>query len=183
MPEPQAPNPATRSIVLTVLGPDRPGLVDRLATALADHGGNWLESRMARLAGQFAGVVHASVGPDAVDGLRAALDTLAGDGLTVTLHADAEPAAPADRPVALRLELMGHDRPGIVRDVSHALAGAGVNVIDLTTGVASAPMTGEPMFRAAAELNAPGDADLDALRDALDDIADRLDLDLTLADG
>ena len=45
-------------LVLTVFAPDKPGQVERIAQCIAEHGGNWLESRMARLAGQFAGIVR-----------------------------------------------------------------------------------------------------------------------------
>lgn len=169
------------SVVLTVIGPDRPGLVDAIATAAAEHGANWLESRMARVAGQFAGVIHLHVEADRAEAVSAAMRGLSREGLTITAHHAGEDAEAGDR-ATLRLELLGHDRTGIVREVTHALAAAGVNVVDLETSVGSAPMTGEIMFKAAAELTAPADTDLDALRDRLAAIADELHLDLSLSE-
>ena len=48
-------------LVLTVFAPDKPGQVERIAQCIAEHGGNWLESRMSRMAGQFAGILRVGV--------------------------------------------------------------------------------------------------------------------------
>lgn len=174
-------------IVLTLLGPDRPGLVEAVASRVADRGGNWLESRLARLAGQFAGVAHVRVPAGEVEALLASLRELdASDAALMVVAQRAEGDAVVDEAEVknttreLRLDLVGHDRPGIVREVSRALAQAGVNVTRLNTSTTSAPMTGEPLFQAQAELHAPADADLEALRRRLEGIADELHLDLHL---
>ena len=71
-----------------MLGEDRPGLVESLASIIAAHEGNWSESRMAQLAGQFAGILRASV-PDAnAAALINALQGLAGRGLKPQPEAD-----------------------------------------------------------------------------------------------
>ncbi len=72
-----------KDLVLTLIGPDRPGLVESLAKRVADHGGNWLESRMAHLAGQFAGILRVEVPPDKIDALQRALGELEAEGLRV----------------------------------------------------------------------------------------------------
>jgi len=168
-----------QSLVLNIIGPDRPGLVESVAKAVAAHDGNWLESRLARLAGQFAGVVHLHVPAGQVPALEAALTRLADEHLTVLTHRIQDPA-PDTRGRTLSLELLGHDRPGIVRDIAHALAAAGVNVTELETQTFSAPMSGEPMFRAEATLTAPADADLTTLAATLRATAQRLDLELDI---
>ena len=148
----------SETLVLTVIGDDRPGLVERLATTIATNQGNWLESSMAHLAGKFAGIVRIDVPGDRVDALKAALAAL--DGLRVTAdHAGA--AAPADGGRRLKLSLVGHDRIGIVREVSQVLARHAVNVEELNTYTASAPMSAGILFHATAELT--GAATLDAL--------------------
>ena len=48
-------------LVLTLIGSDRPGLVEAVAEVIAGHGGNWLESRMAHLAGKFAGILRVEI--------------------------------------------------------------------------------------------------------------------------
>ncbi len=167
------------SLVLTVIGPDRTGLVEALAAAVAEHQANWLESSMARLAGKFAGVLRVDAPAEKVKPLTDALNKLNDQGLHIVVETSDTPDADTDaRP--LGLSLIGHDRPGIVRDISHALAKHAVNVIDFHTEVVSAPMTGEPLFQATAILNADPNTPLDELRDALDHIANELDLDLHL---
>ncbi|MEO0586635.1 MAG: ACT domain-containing protein [Planctomycetota bacterium] len=171
-----------RSLIVTVLGPDRTGLVDAVAARIAGVGANWVESKLTRLAGHFAGVVRVDAPPDAVDPLRRSLDGLTDEGLTVQVALAEEPdaAPPADPATALRVVFVGHDRPGIVRDIAHALADLGVNVDDLATAVTSAPMTGEPMFTAAVVARRPAEVDPPTLIDRLESLAADCDLDLAI---
>ena len=103
------------SIVLTLIGPDRPGLVELLAHTVSAHGGNWLESRMSRLAGKFAGILHVEVPENQSEALRRALTALASNDLRVVVESSAgDDASRKER--KLSLELVGTDRPGIVRE-------------------------------------------------------------------
>lgn len=163
------------SLVLTIIGPDRTGLVESIAAAVAEHGGNWVESRMARLGGQFAGILLVDVPPEGRDALADALQKLETKGLRVVIEASDE-EAPAAAP--LRFEVLGHDRPGVVRDVSRLLASRGVNVIELDTEVYSAPMTGEPLFKATVEAVPPAEADLNELKQAIEQAADAVGMDV-----
>jgi glycine cleavage system regulatory protein len=165
------------TLVLTVLGPDRTGLVEALAQRIAAVGGNWEDSRMARLAGQFAGVLLVTVDPKRTDELVAALRALESGGLQVTVRATAAPSPAAG--TRARLELTGTDRPGIVRDISAVLAERGVNVEELESGVVSAPMSGEPMFRARARLLVPPALALGELRAKLEALGGELMVDLS----
>jgi glycine cleavage system regulatory protein len=168
-----------RSLVLTLLGPDRPGLVEAMAALIARHGGNWLESRMASLAGEFAGILRVEVDQDAAAELESALRSLEADqGLAILVKSAREVERPGGR--LLSLELVGTDRPGIVREVSQALAAKGVNVEELETECTSAPMTGETLFRARALLRLPGGADDEQLRSSIEAIAEDLMVDVTL---
>jgi glycine cleavage system regulatory protein len=167
------------SLVMTVIGADRPGLVDSVAQLVADHGGNWLESRMSRLGGQFAGILRVSVPTGQQAQLTAALRELEGRGLRVVVHDDVSAAPPAGD---LRvLEVVGHDRPGIVRQIARVLAARGVNVEELSSAVASAPMSGEPLFRAHATLRLPAGCAPESLQQALEQIAADLIVEISLA--
>jgi glycine cleavage system regulatory protein len=168
-----------KDLVLTLIGPDRPGLVESLARRVAAHGGNWLESRMAQLAGQFAGVLRIEMPPEAIPALQASLAELEAEGLRVVAEGGAAPEDTEAR--AMELQLVGQDHPGIVRDVSKVLSRHGVNIEELTTDTVSAPMSGGQLFRARARLRVPPDADTDGLRRDLEKIADDLMVDLTLA--
>ena len=64
------------TLVLTLTGADRAGLVSDLSTDVAAHGGSWLTSRMARLAGTFAGVVLVEIPDDRVEAFSTVIDGL-----------------------------------------------------------------------------------------------------------
>jgi len=167
-------------LVLTVIGPDRPGLVRAIAEEIAAAGGSWLESRMATLAGQFAGIVLASVPAAQADALVQRLDALHAQGLRLTIERGQQAPPPADR--GLTLELLGQDRPGIVRDITRVLAAQRVSVQELETQTASGSFSGETMFKATARLALPRSASIDALRASLEQIANDLMVDISLQD-
>ena len=167
-------------LVLTVIARDKPGIVEALSQAVSDHGANWLGSRMARLAGEFAGIVEVSV-PDAqASKLTLALGDLESEGLRIQIEQSSAPESAAAGTRTLQLELVGNDRPGIVREIAQALARRGVNVDELATGCESAPMSGEVLFRTTARLEVPADVTLESLGDELEKIASDLMVDLSL---
>lgn len=165
-------------LVMTVLGHDRPGLVSALADTVAAHGGNWLESRMARLAGQFAGIARIECPANTVDALIRELQTPGSSGLTVIAVRE-EIADPLTRRT-LVVDVVGNDRPGIVRELSAAVAQAGGNIEELTTGLESAPMSGHPMFRAHGIISIPETTDTAVLTAAIDTLGGDLTVDLSL---
>jgi len=153
-------------LVLTVIGSDRPGLVELLSKTVTGHGGNWESSRMARMAGRFAGILQVSAAPADADRLAAALGAL--EGLRVVVErATAAGAAPSPTRL-LRVELVGNDRPGLIRDVSSALADRGINVEELATEVGDAPMAGGMLLKVTAQVRAPRDVSAEALRQVLE---------------
>jgi glycine cleavage system regulatory protein len=168
-----------RSLVMTVIGEDRPGLVDSIASLVVEHGGNWLESRMSRLGGQFAGIVQVELPAGNEPQLIASLKNLASKGLNVVAHPDQPRNVTAKRALSL-LEIIGQDRPGIVSQISHALAGFGVNVEELHTECASAAMSGETLFKARAQLSLPPGCNLTELRRTLEKIASDLIVEVSL---
>lgn len=167
-----------RSLVLTCIGPDRPGLVESLSRVVAEHDGNWVESRMAHLAGKFAGLLRVDVPAERADELTRALDALAEGGLRVTVETSEEEEPPGTR--FLELSLVGQDRPGIIRDISQVLAAHSVNVEELETSRESAPDAGDLLFRASARLHVPPSVETEDLRAALEEIAQDLMVDVEL---
>lgn len=172
------------NLVVTVIGEDRPGIVERIAEEVASRGGNWLESRMAHLGGQFAGMVRVSVDDEA--GARALQDALAGigeAGLHCVVVRDAESPAPGETPPGesargAAIEVVGQDRPGIVRQISAVLARHGVNVEELNTRCESAPMSGEIVFTAVIDLALPAGDASESLRGDLEAIGHDLLVDV-----
>lgn len=168
-----------RSLVLTVIGADRPGLVEALSRAIAEHGGNWLKSRMSRLANRFAGILLVSVPDTNVEALKAALLALEAEGL----HLAVEESAPDTSAMTYRnvkLELVGQDRAGIVHEISEALAQHRVSIDELVTEVQSASWSGESLCNLQAKLRVPRDVGTAVLREALEDIANEFMVDITL---
>jgi glycine cleavage system regulatory protein len=169
-------------LVLTLIGPDRPGIVESIAEPIAALGGNWLESRMAHLAGQFAGILRVEVPDEKAAALADALRKLEARGLRLTVEAGPRPAAPAVRRT-LVVDLVGLDRPGIVREISRVLAERGVNIEELVTDRTPAPMSAELLFRSKARVNVPAGLDAAELRTRLERLAQDLMVQVTLADA
>lgn len=168
------------SLVLTLIGPDKPGLVELVSGILAEHRANWQRSSMSRLAGKFAGILIASVDDDQVESLLGALQTLEARGLRVIAETDTDASISADRDGRpLSLDLVGHDKPGIVREISRALAERGISVDKLETEVVSGSMSAEQLFKAQAQLLVPAGVDLDELQESLEAIAADLMVDIS----
>lgn len=164
-------------LILSVMAADRPGIVERIAEVVAREGGSWQESRLATMAGRFAGIVRVRLEQESYGGLQTALQALREEGLSIQIEvgeADAEAAE------SYWIEVVGNDRSGIVREVTRALAAQQVNVIDLATEVEPASMSGGLLFRARLELGLGPGQSIDDVVQALEDLSpdlmiDRLD--------
>lgn len=170
------------TVVLSVLGDDRPGLVDALAEIITLHGGSWDRSHMSRLAGKFAGIVLVTIAETDAPRLIDGLDPIRSGGLLdVTASiADDIGTITDTKPQSVELQLVGADRPGIIREIAAVLAANDVSIVELITATRSAPMAGEPLFEAKLSLSIPATLDLDVLRTALEDLANELMVDLDL---
>jgi glycine cleavage system regulatory protein len=163
------------TLILTLVGSDRPGL----AGIVDEHGGNWENSRLAELAGTFAGVVQVSVPIERVEELRDSLHGL--DGLmSIVVHPGSDPARPADEPRHLSVQVLGNDRPGIVREISGVLKTHALSIESMTSQTRDAAMAGGRLFEAAVVATIPASADPDALRADLERIANDLQVDITV---
>ncbi|WP_142137221.1 ACT domain-containing protein [Acidovorax sp. SLBN-42] len=170
-------------LVLTVIGDDRAGFVETLAEAITAHGGNWEQSQMAELAGQFAGIVVVTVPNERADELRGALDGLEGL-MEVSAHPGAEePAAPREAWPHLRIDLIGSDHPGIVRDVSSVLARHGLSIESMATERRDAPISGGRLFEAHLVVRVPPGVEPSDARDDLERVASELFVDLTVEEA
>jgi glycine cleavage system regulatory protein len=169
------------TFTLTCVGDDRPGLVSALSAPISAHGASWERSQMARLAGKFAGVLLLEVSDEHADALVADLTALKDVGLHVTLERTDMPAAQPS--VRLHLELLGADHPGIVAEISAALAAARIGIEELSTDIRDAPMAGGMLFEAQALLEAPPSTSLDELRTTLEALADELMVEIKLSDA
>ena len=156
------------SIVATVVGPDRTGLVEILSNAISKNDGNWEESRMAHLSGQFAGMLRIELPEEKIPDLESDFRALSDEGLQVSMTRGTGKDAGSEERKSCTMVLVSHDRPGIVSEVSGILAGHGLNVEEFKSLCESAPMSGEILFRAEARLTGPGDLDIDEVRTGLE---------------
>ena len=168
------------NLVMTIIGPDRPGLVESLASTIAAHGGNWLESRMEHLGGQFAGILRVQVSEESVEPMTRALRELESNQVSVVVNRGASSEISDSGGTALNLEVIGHDRPGIISEITRVLAGFKVNVQELETERLSAPMSGEMMFQARARITLPRSCEESEVRAELEHIASDLMVELRL---
>lgn len=166
------------SLIITLVGPDKPGLVEKVSNVVSDNEGNWLESRMCHLAGQFAGIVQVSGSRDVLHAINSNLLALEGSGLQILAQAD-DSNVVGEGGQTWNVSVVGNDRPGIVRELSSVLAGQSVNVEELTTHCAEAPHGGAPVFRAEARVRLPGELSIDALQNSLEGLASDLMVDVT----
>ncbi len=167
-----------KSLVITFIADDKPGLVNLLSKTISDQDGNWLESSLSHLGGKFTGILIVQAPENKINALKLALEKLAEQGIRI--FAEDSYADSTEETRIVKLDLIGHDKPGIVRDISAALARHQVNVVKLNTEVTPGSMSSELLFKAEGELQVPASADLDLIQSALEEIASDLMVDITL---
>ena len=168
------------TFIITVAGDDRPGVVSALSAPINAHGASWDFSQLSRLAGKFAGSVLVSVADERLDALVADLTALNAPDLRIAIERTDEPVE--EESLQLKLDLLGADHPGIVAEISAALAARGVNIDELTTEVREAPMAGGTLFEARAVLTAPPATGTEELRLMLEGLADELMVEITVSE-
>ncbi len=167
------------TLVLTVVGADRAGLVAAVADVVDAHGGNWENSQLAELSGAFAGIIEVSVDTGRVDELRTALSKL--DGLlTVAVHESEAAAAEAAEPRRFAFRVLGNDHPGIVREISSTLSAHGLSIDRMSSETYDAAMSGGRLFEALIAVRVEDAVDVDAVTSALEALAAEIQVDVTL---
>ncbi len=174
-------SPATTSLVVSVVGPDRHGIVNLLADRAQRYGANWAASRMTRLAGEFAGTVHFEVPSEHADALAEALRQLASSGLQVVVARSGGASVPASLR-SFELELVGDDRVGIVSSLTRMLAERGISIESIHTDIIRSGVTGKQTFKIGAHLLVPAALAADQLRRDLGTLAGELMLDIALGE-
>lgn len=166
------------TLILTVIGNDRAGLVDSLSGVVEDHEGNWNRSHLARLGGKFAGIVEVEVSSRRSAELTEALLRLGGEGLLEVTVSEGSSDMVSSDSHRLTIDLIGQDHPGIVHDLSHAVAASEVSILELNSETRNAPMGGGSLFHADVVLDVPNHLDEDALIDTLEELAEKLMVDI-----
>ncbi len=171
----------TTSLIVTLVGPDRHGIVSQLSERAQRFGANWAASRLTRLAGEFAGTVHLEVPHAHADALVTALRELSASGLQVVVARSTGGSVPATLR-AVELELVGDDRIGIVSTLTKILAERGVSIENLHTEILRSGVSGKQTFKIGAHLLLPATLSVDALRQELGALAHDMTLDIALGE-
>ena len=164
-------------VIVMAVGVDRPGLTQTLADAIVEAQGNWLESHFARLGGTYVGSVLVELPAGGLAELKQAAKRMDGEGFHISIETAADEKASEGRTLAF--ELVGADRPGIVREVSTALAGLGVSIDLFESETEQEAWTGTTVFRARAEVMVPDAVSIDTVRAALEDISGEIVVDFS----
>lgn len=166
-----------QQLVFTIIAQDKPGIVTTVSDLVNQHGGNWLDSRMSQLAGEFAGIVHVEIALDKKKGLEDALTALSAQDIAITIRQAGSDVASSDYRLH-EIEIFGNDRPGIVAEVSKLFSEKAINILEFDTDINDVPVTGGLLFHADAVIGVAKGTDLDELQDKLHDLADELSLDI-----
>lgn len=174
-------SPATTSLVVSIMGPDRHGIVSLLAERAQRYGANWAASRMTRLAGEFAGMVHFEVPREHADAMESALRLLASSGLQVTVARSDGATVPATLR-GFELELVGDDRVGIVSRLTSMLAERAISIENIHTELTRSGVSGKQTFKIGAHLLVPAALPVEQLRRDLGALASEMMLDVALGE-
>jgi glycine cleavage system transcriptional repressor len=171
-----------RSFLLTLTGPDRVGIVDRVTGLLLDRGGNVDASRMARLGGEFAMLMLVTLPKDRFTGLDDDLNVLAAEGYKITTT----PAGQTDTEshagwLSYVIEVHGADHEGIIHEVAHVLSERGITIEEVESETTPAPISGSPLFAMTARVLVPPDLSDEDWEAELDGIGGRMNLEITVA--
>lgn len=170
-----------KHLVFTFIADDKPGLVGQLSQTVANHDGNWLDSRMSRMAGKFAGIVRVAVDEKKLATLHASIEALESEGMKVVVEHENPDFTGLNS--NFQLDIIGADRTGIVREISQALSAQQISVGEMHSSIGSAPMAGYPTFEATATIFVPGDVDVEDLDTRLQAIAEELAVDISLSEA
>ncbi|MFC0117583.1 glycine cleavage system protein R [Pseudoalteromonas xiamenensis] len=165
-----------KQLVLTIIGKDRPGLVEEISTTVLNHHGNWLTSNLSYLAGHFAGIVQLEVADEHLQPLQSALSELPSLDIRIECgDGEMDTNKEAER---INLIITGNDRPGIVQELASVIRHKGANITQLSSKQRSAPNWGVPIFSAMATVTLPPGMNKDAVIDALENITSDLIVDV-----
>lgn len=165
-----------KSFIITIVGKDRPGLIDAVAQVVYQHSGNWLASNFSHMAGHFAGFAEIHVPEQNEAELKTKLEQI--PDLQITVHPGDTPEKPELN--AAVIEILGNDKPGIVQELTSVLNQFNLNISQFDSSCGSAPNWGSALFKAKAHIEIPQDFDVDELREALEQVANDLMVDIDL---
>ncbi len=167
-------------LVITALGEDKPGIIDKFSQSVADCGCNVIDSRMTVLGGEFAVLQLVSGKWNELTKLENVLPAVGEPlGLTVICKRT-QPIEPSADLMPYTVELISIDHPGIVHELAHFFSSRNINIQELNTTRYAAAHTGTPMFALHITANIPADTHIASLRDEFLDFCETQNMDATI---
>ena len=168
-------------LILTAVGPDQVGLVEKISQFIARHSCNIDDSKMAVFCGEFALIFL-------ISGESGNLAKIANDhdqleietGLTISIKTPAT-RKPVESFLPYKLTASCMDHPGIVHQISAVLSSLGINIEAMETKTYAAPLSGTPIFRLEADISVPTETDMNSLRQRFADIQKEENIDIELS--
>jgi len=161
-----------KSILISVLGDDKPGLLDSLSEVIVSNDGDWVESNMSTVEAKFAGILRVNVPAKNSKKLMKEL-TSSKLGLQIACE-ETVPVTQSDYK-SYNIELIGQNHVGIINQLSHVLTyDLKANVEGIKTEIIDASMSGEQLFKAQIKLHLPISIDEQLIKDKLELIADEM---------
>jgi glycine cleavage system transcriptional repressor len=170
-------------LILTAIGPDRVGLVEKISEFISRHGCNIEDSKMAVFCGEFAVIVLISgEGGKLVKIGRDYREIETETGLAISIKTPST-RSPPDSFLPYKLMASCMDHPGIVYQISAVLSAMGVNIESMETRTYAAPVSGTPIFQLEAQLAVPTRTNINSLRERFAQIQreENIDIELTAA--
>jgi glycine cleavage system transcriptional repressor len=165
-----------KNIVLTLTGRDKIGIVDNVTSVIAKRDGNVESSRMARLGGEFAMLMLMTVPDKEFANLDQDFQQLRGEGYQISLLQTEDDSKKYAGWLPYEIEVTGADHEGIIHEISHHLASQGINIENMDTSSAPAPMSGTPLFMMKGVVLVPPRLNFHVWSDALEEIGDKLNV-------
>lgn len=170
-------HPTQNLLVISALGRDRPGIVDKLSKAAADNDCNIVDSRMTVLGGEFAIIMLLSGNWNAIAKVEGSLPTLAKELDMTIISRRTEARATQANLLPYSVQVVALDHPGIVHQIANFFASQDINIQDLYTDTYYAPHTGTPMFALSMTVDVPSRVHIATLREQFMVFCDELNLD------
>jgi glycine cleavage system transcriptional repressor len=165
-------------LILTAVGPDQVGLVEKISEFISSRGCNIEDSKMAVFCGEFAVIILITGAGGELQKLAASVRDLEIEtGLTFSVKTPAE-RRPAESLLPYTLVASCMDHPGIVHKLSSELSRLGINIESMETKTYAAPVSGTPMFRLEAGVSVPAKTNVNHLRERFAEIQREENIDI-----
>ena len=168
-------------LILTAVGPDQVGLVEKISQFIVQHGCNIEDSKMAVFCGEFALIILITgESGTLVKTANAYHELEIHTGLTISIKTPST-RKPTESFLPYHLTASCMDHPGIVHKLSQILSRHGVNIESMETKTYAAPVSGTPIFRLEAVVSIPAKTNINALRERFAEIQREENIDVELA--